>query len=120
MCTLLAFCYVYYIDKKSLGDARTAAFIVLSVSQLFHAFNCRSRTRSLFSIGLFTNIKLIHASLVSLLLVAGVVYVPAAQKIFRTYNLTVTEVVIIMIVSSLPLWGMELVKLINRKYRYGD
>jgi Ca2+-transporting ATPase len=118
LCTLSAFYYVYYIEKRPLGEAQTAAFIVLSVSQLFHAFNCRNQVRSLFSIGLFTNMKLIQATLVSLLLLAGVVYIPVAQKIFRTYNLTVTEIVMVVVISSLPLWGMELVKQINRKWRY--
>ena len=51
------------------------AFMVLALSQVVQAFNMRS-DRSLFRLGVFTNRKLNMAALVSVLLVAVVVFTP--------------------------------------------
>jgi Ca2+-transporting ATPase len=42
VCSLTAFMFVYSVEKEGISRARTAAFIVLSCSQLFHSFNCRN------------------------------------------------------------------------------
>ena len=51
-CSLLAFSLVYFVEKEGIERARTASFIVLACSQLFHSFNCRSITRIYFHPGL--------------------------------------------------------------------
>jgi len=113
-CSLAAFCFVYFVEAQGEGRARTAAFIVLACSQLFHAFNCRSQTESLFKIGVFTNSKLLFATGVSFLLQMVVVYVPFLQKIFKTESLGLFDWVLVVAISSLPLWAMEAVKRIKR------
>lgn len=118
VCTLLAFFYVLFIENEGLERARTAAFIVLSVSQLFHAFNCRSQMKSVFGLGIFSNPKLVYAFFVSLSLQLSVVYVPSLQKIFKTQNLTLFEWGLVIVLSSLPLWGMEIVKALNSKLKF--
>ena len=50
------------IDEDALLHAQTMAFVVLSFSQLVHSFNLRSRTKSIFSIGIFTNKYLVFPS----------------------------------------------------------
>ncbi|MGB9892809.1 MAG: calcium-translocating P-type ATPase, SERCA-type [Candidatus Saccharicenans sp.] len=116
-CAMLAFSYVLFVEKEEIERARTAAFIVLSVSQLFHSFNCRSQMKSLFKLGIFSNLKLVYAFLVSLTLQLSVVYGPAFQKIFKTQNLTWFDWILVLILSSLPLWAMEGLKLLNKKFR---
>ena len=51
------------IDEDALLHAQTMAFVVLSFSQLVHSFNLRSRTKSIFSIGIFTNKYLVFSFL---------------------------------------------------------
>jgi len=114
-CSLFAFVFVLFIEKTGIDRARTAAFIVLSCSQLFHAFNCRSMSESLFKLGLFTNMKLVLAGLISFLLQMAVVYVPFFQTIFKTEALGLVDWLLVIGISSLPLWAMELVKLINKR-----
>lgn len=114
-CSLFAFIFVLYIEKESLERARSAAFIVLSCSQLFHSFNCRSMSESLFKLGVFTNKKLILATIVSFLLQMAVVYIPFLQKVFRTESLGFFDWAMVILVSSLPLWLMEIVKFIDKK-----
>lgn len=118
VCSLVAFSYVLFVEKEGIERARTAAFIVLSVSQLFHAFNCRSQMKSVFELGVFSNLKLVYAFLASLTLQLSVVYLPFFQKIFKTQNLTVFDWVLVLALSSLSLWAMELVKWLNKRFKF--
>jgi Ca2+-transporting ATPase len=113
-CTLLAFCLVYFVEKEGIDRARTAGFIVLACSQLFHSYNCRSSHESIFRLGFLTNTKLVYATLISFLLQMAVVYLPFLQAVFRTEPLGWFDWIIVLIISSFPLLAMELVKLINR------
>ena len=110
VCSLGAFALVMYVEREGLERARTAAFTVLACAQLFHAFNCRSVTESLFKIGLFTNKKLILATGISFMLQIAVVYLPAAQKVFRTEMLGAFDWFLVIAISSFPLWAMEIIK----------
>ncbi|MDD5044426.1 MAG: calcium-translocating P-type ATPase, SERCA-type [Candidatus Omnitrophica bacterium] len=116
-CSLLAFTFVLFFEKEGVLRARTAAFVVLSCSQLFHSFNCRSTTESLFKIGVFSNKKLILANLVSFLLQMVAVYLPFLQRIFKTEPLGLFDWVLVIGISSFPLWAMEAVKAINKKIK---
>jgi len=114
VCSLGAFALVMYVERESLERARTAAFTVLSCAQLFHAFNCRSRTESLFRLGIFTNMKLVAAAAISFFLQMVVVYTPFLQTIFKTEPLGLFDWVLVVVISSLPLWAMESVKRFNK------
>ncbi len=113
-CSLLAFCFVYYIEKEPLANARSAAFIVLACSQLFHSFNCRNNKISLFKIGIFTNKSLLAATGFSFVLQMMVIYTPFFQKVFKTVPLGLFDWVLVITISSFPLWAMELVKIIRK------
>jgi P-type Ca2+ transporter type 2C len=113
-CTLLAFFLVRFVEGESIVRARTASFIVLACSQLFHSFNCRSTHESIFSLGFFTNTKLVYATLISFMLQMAVVYVPFLQVVFKTEPLGWFDWIMVLVISSFPLVAMELVKLFNR------
>ncbi len=113
-CSLFAFTFVLFFEKGGIERARTAAFVVLSVSQLFHAFNCRNARESLFRIGIFSNSKLVLAAGVSFLLQMAAVYVPFLQKVFKTVPLEGFDWLFVVLVSSFPLWAMEIVKWVGR------
>jgi Ca2+-transporting ATPase len=113
-CSLLAFWFVLYVEKEGIERARTACFIVLSCSQLFHSFNCRSTHDSIFTLGLFTNTRLVWATFISFLLQISVVYIPALRIIFKTLQLGWFDWVLVLLISSFPLWVMEIVKLTSR------
>jgi P-type Ca2+ transporter type 2C len=119
-CSLLAFWLVLHVENEGIDRARTACFIVLSCSQLFHSYNCRSQRDSIFILGFFTNSKLIWATLISFVLQISVVYIPALQVIFKTQSLTGTDWILVLVISSFPLLAMEIVKLIARLFRKKD
>lgn len=116
-CSLLAFAFVLFVEKEGIGRARTAAFIVLACSQLFHSFNCRNFTESLFKIGVFTNKKLILATGISFLLQMAVVYVPFLQRVFKTEALGVFDWFLVIVISSFPLWAMEVFKKVRKSMK---
>jgi Ca2+-transporting ATPase len=94
--------------------ARTMAFTTLMMFQMFNVFNCRSTWRSALT-GLFENKWLLAAVAVSLLAQVAVIYVPFLQVAFRTVPLTGLDWAIAVGVSSLLLFGMELIKLVSRR-----
>lgn len=91
--TLAAFTTVMRMGG-SLEASRTAALVTLVMSQLIHVFECKSETRSLFRIDLFSNMKLILAVLVSFGALAAAVTVPQLQVVFETVSLTSQQLLI--------------------------
>lgn len=84
----------------SIEAARTAALITLVMSQLIHVFECKSETKSLFRIDLFSNVKLILAVLISFLVLAATVVLPQLQPIFQTVLLTSEQLLIALGLSA--------------------
>ncbi|MBI5700487.1 cation-translocating P-type ATPase [Candidatus Saganbacteria bacterium] len=111
LCSLSAFAFVLFIEKEGLGRARTCAFMVLAISQLFHSFNCRSNKLSVFKLGIFSNMNLIYAFIVSLSLQVSIIYMPFFQSVFKTEYLGLNDWGLVILISSMPLWVMELYKL---------
>lgn len=76
----------YY--QTDLPLARTMALLTMAMYQWFNAINCRSQTKSLVSIGFFSNRWLLLATSFVLFLQLLLVYSPFMQYIFKTVPLT--------------------------------
>lgn len=74
---LSLFAFKIGADAMGEGAGRTMTFIVLAMSQVLQAYNMRSE-HSLFKIGVFSNSALNKASLVSVVLMAIVVFTPVS------------------------------------------
>ena len=90
------------------AGGRTMAFMVLSLSQIVQAFNMRSE-HSLFHIGPFTNHKLNWACLISVLLVALVLFTPVGI-LFELVSLSPQLYLIGLGLALVPVIVMELSK----------
>ncbi len=88
--TLASFLIVF-ANSKNIATARTAALVTLVISQLIHVFECKSETRGLFEIKLFSNIYLVLAVISSLALLLGVIYLPFMIPVFGTVPLKLNE-----------------------------
>ncbi len=117
-CSLGAYLFVLLYEKEGIELARTSALATLACSQLFHAFNCRSMRDSLFKLKIFSNPQLVGATLLSFLLQLAVIYVPFLQPIFKTRALSPLDLGVMIAFSSLPLWIMEIVKALNRRFKF--
>jgi P-type Ca2+ transporter type 2C len=96
---------------------QTMAFTVLCFSQMGHVMAIRSREKSLFSIGVFSNRPLIIALLITVSLQMAIVYIPFFNSVFKTTPLTFKELALTLAVSSVVFWAVELEKLIKRRVR---
>ena len=72
----------------------------------------------LFVVRPVTALKLVGATMVSLLLNMSALYVPFLQRVLKTQPLTGTELLIVFLCASIPFWVMETVKRFNRKYAW--
>lgn len=90
--------------------ANTMAFSTLTLCQLFHAYDVRSDTRSIFAIGLFTNHSMNQAFLIGFLLQAAVLLLPPLQTIFSVVPLHPAEWAAVLLLSLLPTLVCEAVK----------
>lgn len=105
--TLVAF-RIGEVETQSLIGAQTMAFMVLSLSQIVQAFNMRSE-HSLFKIGVFTNKKLNWATLLSLVLVALVLFTPLSTA-FGLCSLPIKLYGIALFLILVPVLVMEVSK----------
>ncbi len=94
---------------------QTVVFTVLTVSQLFHSLAVRSETISLFRLGLFTNLPMLGAVTLMLLLQMAVIYTPALNTIFHTQPLPMFDLVVCLMLSSLVLVAVEFEKWLARR-----
>lgn len=97
------------------GTANTMAFATLVFGELTRAFAVRSETRSIFSIGVFSNSAMNKAFLVSLALQLAVLFIPFLQEIFKVQSLTGIEWIIVILLSLVPLIVSELTKAFRSK-----
>lgn len=117
--TLASYFIGHYIESglweiAASPDGMTMAFLTLSMTQIFHSINMRSRRESIFGLGTQNRI-LNWAALASLALTTLVIYVPFLQTAFEFEHISVTEyaIALILAVSVIPI--VELVKLIQRQ-----
>lgn len=101
--------FSYVAGTKYLGNGNTMAFAVLSFSQLFHAYNMRSR-HSLFQIGFFSNKVMNLSFLICAALQTLVILHPWLQDIFKVSPLTVPQWLVVISCSIAPVIFMELQK----------
>lgn len=111
--SLIIFLHYYQTD---LAHARTMTLITMAMYQWFNAWNCRSATRSLFSIGLFTNKGLIAVMALVLALQSAIVYVPFMRYIFKTVPLSVHDWIIVIAISAPIIIMEEIRKIVARRW----
>ncbi|MEI7885536.1 MAG: cation-translocating P-type ATPase [Clostridia bacterium] len=91
--------------------ASTMAFATLCMARLFHGFNCRGK-RSIFQLGLFTNMSSIYAFLAGMILLNTVLFVPALHSMFNIAELTGMQVGIIYLAAFIPTLLIQLKRII--------
>lgn len=99
----------FYI-VQSLEASRTAVFLVVSMTQIFNAYNMRSLKETVFSFGIFTNKWINIAFLVSVILQVAVIKIESLRNLFGFENLDFTDILVLFAISSIVLWTGELFK----------
>jgi len=93
---------VFFDAAGNFTIGRTMAFSVLGISQLFHAFNMRSKA-SILNRNFFKNKFLVLALMLGIVLQITIVSVPFIASIFKVCALTPLQWFICAILSILPI-----------------
>ncbi len=72
------------MQGETLAKARTAAVNAFAIGQSFYLFNCRSLTRSMFRLGLFSNLWVYGGIAAMMLAQAAFIYLPVMNWVFHT------------------------------------
>ena len=104
------------LRQGSAATASTMAFCTLTLSRLFHGFNCRSR-HSIFRIGFKTNWYSLGAFLAGVSLLSLVMFVPVLERLFSVTPLSGSQIGMVYGLAVIPTVVIQLTKIIkeNRK-----
>lgn len=105
----------WYGQGEGLGHARTMAFSALIICELLRAYTSRSIDKTVFEIGVFTNKKLVFATLFSFILMLVVIYVPVLNDAFGLMDLGPKEIGVVLGASVIPLVAGEIQKKVRFK-----
>jgi len=101
-------------DSYAYLYAITTAFVTLIVFELLNAFNSKSETKNVFTVGFFSNKYLIGAVVLSMALTLLVLYTPI-RTAFHTVPLSLMDWARILVVASTVIIADVLYKLVQRK-----
>ena len=109
----------YSNETGGLEYARTMAFTALAAFQWFQAFNARSSSRSIFSVGPFTNHWVLIGVGSAIIMQIAAVQSPLGHLLFNTVSLSAGDWMMILGVSS-TIWVADEFMKISRKALAGS
>jgi Ca2+-transporting ATPase len=112
--------YFLGMSWGGVAEARSAAFITLSLAELPLAYTIRSERFLIFRVGVFSNKYMQYAVGASLVLLLSVIYVPFLQPIFGVTPLDWRDWSVILLLALIPSVVAEITKWTFRtKKSYG-
>ncbi len=106
--------YVLSAPAQADATANTMAFATLTFSQLFHAFDVRSESQSLFRLGISSNPAMNKAFLVGMALQLSVLLIPPLMDLFQVCPLSPLEWGCVLSLAVLPIVFCEIEKSFRR------
>ncbi|MGO3364130.1 MAG: cation-translocating P-type ATPase, partial [Leuconostoc falkenbergense] len=88
---------------------QTMAFIILSLTSIWHVFNIRSE-KTLFAISYGANKSLVNMAIIATLITLAISLVPLTQTLFGLTGLSIAHWSVILVLSILPTIVIELLK----------
>ncbi|NLZ49580.1 MAG: ATPase, partial [Clostridiales bacterium] len=96
-------------------DGMTMAFLTISMAEMFHSLNMRSRRNSLLKIK-HHNKYLFAAMVASLILTSTVIFVPFLASAFQFESISLAEYLVALGLGFLVIPIVEVVKIFQRAY----
>ena len=98
-------------------EAQTMVLSTMVLFELFTVLACRSEIHSFFKLGPRSNMWLIYASLSSLALLMGVLYIPALRGPFHVVPMGAEDWILMAPISISGFVAVEIVKLVYRRIK---
>ena len=112
--TLIVFYLFYAGEQSNLVKGWTAAMTAMAFFQWFNVWNVRSRTKSIISKGTFSNPYLIGAAILVVILQLFAIYTPIMNTFLKTTPLAITELLVIIAITTSVVVAEEVRKLFSR------
>jgi Ca2+-transporting ATPase len=113
--TLCVF-YAEMRDGKVTPRDTTMTFTCFVFFDMFNALSCRSQTKFIFEIGLFSNRFFVAAVFFSIIGQMAVIYLPPLQYVFQTEALSASDLLYLTCLTSSVFLVNEVRKLVERIY----
>lgn len=119
MITLVSYFVGHYIESgvweiANSPDGMTMAFLTLSMIEMFHALNMRSRRGSIFKMG-HHNRYLTAALVLALVATTAAIYVPFLSNAFNFTHISLLEYAIALLLAFSIIPIIEIIKFVQRK-----
>ncbi len=101
------------LDQSKIEVGQTMAFVTLALSELVHVFNVRDNKKSIFKTGIFNNMKLIGAIIISALLMFVILLIPGLREIFSIPVLPKENIIELICLVLAPIVIVEIFKLLK-------
>ena len=99
------------LDQSKIEVGQTMAFVTLALSELVHVFNVRDNKKSIFKTGIFNNMKLIGAIIISAVLMFVILLIPGLREIFSIPVLPKENIIELICLVLAPIVIVEIFKL---------
>jgi Ca2+-transporting ATPase len=106
--------YAWALRRGGLAEARTLAFSTLVFGQLFLSVGFRHREKILWTLGVFTNLRLVAIMVFSALLQTALTVIPPARTLFHLTALSPGRALVPVVAGLVPVTLLELSKLATR------
>jgi Ca2+-transporting ATPase len=117
--TFTLFLWELNYEDSSIKQARTVAVNTIVMIEVFYLLNCRSLTKSIFQIGVFSN-KWIMIGIASMLLLQILfTYLPVMNLVFQTASIEIDSWLRIIALAIISYAIIEFDKWIRRKFSKG-
>lgn len=101
------------LDQSKIEVGQTMAFVTLALSELVHVFNVRDNKKSIFKTGIFNNMKLIGAIIISAVLMFVILLIPGLREIFSIPVLPKENIIELICLVLAPIVIVEIFKLLK-------
>ncbi len=105
------------ISGASLPEARTIAVNTIVMIELFYLFNCRSLTKSMFQIGMFSNKFIWMGVAVMIGIQILFTYLPIMNDVFDSHPISIMSWLKIIGVATVTYAVIEMVKLVSARLK---
>lgn len=115
----VALTFGWFVYRTTIGISpnlvQSETFTLLAICQWFNVLNCRSSSRSVFSLDLLKNPWLLGGLVLGNILHLAVIYWPPLSQFFHTTPIHMAQFFTIIAIGSFVLWTEELRKLLARR-----
>jgi len=106
--------FVWALGSRDLVEARNLAFSTLVFGEVLRAFAARSPTRVFFEVGVFSNVRLLVVTVLTVVMQLAIHHSPAMQRLFRVGELSIEDCALAILLGLIPVTVLEVAKLVRR------